>query len=258
MLYYKSNQSDAFMATREWRKCDCCGSDVYRVVYNYRKQRPVNNFFCNTKCKGVWQKQQRENLGFTKEWLTYEYIILGKGANEIAKDIGRDPKRVWEWIRDYGIPTRKRGSDPNQHFKKGQESAFKGKHHTESAKKKLSLAQSKNSAWRGKFGKEHPRYGLKPKCYKGGISPERQSVYGSREWKDAVKAVWKRDNATCQNCGKHKSNHRDIDFDIHHIVSFANKELRCEPSNLVLLCEPCHYWVHSSKNTEKKFIKEIN
>jgi len=33
-------------------------------------------------------------------------------------------------------------------------------------------------------------------------------------------------------------------------------ETRCDINNLVLLCESCHYWVHSSANTNKEFIHE--
>jgi 5-methylcytosine-specific restriction endonuclease McrA len=68
--------------------------------------------FCNTSCKGEWQRKQRESLGFTREWLIEQYIVRNRSASEIASDIGRDSKRVWEWIRDYGIPRRPRGHNP--------------------------------------------------------------------------------------------------------------------------------------------------
>lgn len=101
---------------------------------------------------------------------------------------------------------------------------------------------------KGRKGADHP-------VWKGGHTPERIAFYGTTEWKEAVKAVWKRDNATCQRCGLHKSEARDIDYDIHHIVGFANAELRSAVSNLVLFCEPCHYWVHSRENNNKEWIK---
>ena len=41
----------------------------------------------------------------------------------------------------------------------------------------------------------------------------------------------------------------------HHVASFAVVELRMEVSNLVLLCEPCHYWVHGADNTLREFIE---
>jgi hypothetical protein len=93
--------------------------------------------------------------------------------------------------------------------------------------------------------------------WKGGVTAERQSFYSSDEWKAVVSKVWKRDNATCQNCGKHKSSYRDLPFDIHHIVTFMCRTLRAEITNLVLLCEDCHYWVHSGSNIGKKFLLPI-
>lgn len=244
------------MGARAKVNCCMCGKEVVRVTWHYAKNRPITIFFCGIRCKGDWQVKQREELGYTKEWLEHQYLTLEKGAPDIAAEIGRDSKRVWEWLKFYGIPTRGRGQDARQHFKPGQESAFKGKRHKLETKELFRQQKLENPTLKGRFGKDHPRFGLRPKSWKGGITPERQSVYGTREWKTAVKAVWARDNATCQRCGLHKSDAIGIDFDIHHIVGFENRALRCEPSNLVLLCEPCHYWVHSRENQGNLFIGE--
>ena len=80
--------------------CSKCGCEIERWIINPVTKKPIKNFFCDTKCKGVWQTEQRESLGFTKEWLINEYVNKGKSANQIAKEIGRDSKRVWEWMRD--------------------------------------------------------------------------------------------------------------------------------------------------------------
>lgn len=82
----------------------------------------------------------------------------------------------------------------------------------------------------------------------------------SDEWKESVKAVWARSDAKCERCGK---DHRTIDrkiesFDIHHIISFQVREYRTIISNLVLLCEPCHYFVHSRKNVNREFLEKEN
>lgn len=216
------------------------------------------NFFCDAKsCKAKWQIGEREKLGYTKEWLEHQYIELGKTANQIAKEIGRDPKRVWEWIRNYGLETRSRGSYVLNQFPKGREPWSKGKHLSDETKQKIREGQIKNSHLRGKFGKDHPRFGLRPKSWKGGIAGLRQTVYGTHKWKECVKAVWKRDDATCQRCNLRKNNAKEIPFDIHHIVSFEVAELRTEVSNLVLMCEPCHYWAHTKKNQPNQFIKEL-
>lgn len=34
--------------------------------------------------------------------------------------------------------------------------------------------------------------------------------------------------------------------------------LRTSIENLILLCEPCHYWVHSKANSKKEFIDDAS
>ena len=241
--------------------CTWCNKSINRQIWNYGKNRPIEIFFCDNVCKGSWQKNQRELLGFTKEWLISEYHEKRKSANQIAREVGRDTKRVWEWIRDYGIETRPRGTDYGNLFIKGQESAFKGMIHTEETKenlKKISLKDGRvpflkdGKHWLQHDDAVHPNW-------KGGVTPDRQAVYSSEEWVDAVKEVWARDNATCQRCTKkHNTKEARGTFHIHHIVSFMVKPLRTEPSNLILLCRPCHLWVHSNKNENNHFIEEYH
>ncbi len=235
-------------------KCSLCGNEL-------KRQLVAKNHFCDRSCKGVWQTQQREALGFTKDWLIDEYINKKKSANQIASEVKRDPKRVWEWIVNYGIETRSRGSEVKNHFKKGQESAFKGKKHTEENKQKIREIRLKDGGVPYLKDGVHwlKAYQRKPASWRGGITPDRQAFYASDEWSSVVKEVWKRDNAICQKCGKHHNTEESRGkFHIHHIVSFTNKELRAELSNLILLCRQCHLWVHSNQNVNKEFINEIN
>jgi hypothetical protein len=237
--------------------CSTCGKQLKRWLINPETKKQIANFFCDTKCKGDWQRKQRENLGFTKEWLEHQYLVLGKSAVDIGKEIGRNSKGVWTWINDYGIPKRPRGHLISNLVMDG--SSFRGKKHTEETKKKLSdmaLADGRvpwgkgnDPSWKGKTGEMHP-------SYKGGLTPDRQAFYSSVEWVEVVKQVWKRDNAICQRCGKHHNTAQSRGtFHIHHIESFMNKERRAELDNLVLLCKPCHLFVHSKKNVDKQFLK---
>jgi len=196
----------------------------------------------------------------TESWLRAEYVDKKRTANDIAKEVCKDAKTIWSWLKKFNIPTRPRGGDSSSgSFKKGQARPA-GWKHSEKTKKKLKeiaiadgrlpWGKSNEPYWRGKTGEQHP-------SYKGGLTPERQSVYSSTEWVEAVKAVWSRDKATCQCCGKlHNTTEARGTFHIHHIVSFQVKELRTEPSNLVLLCKDCHKFIHSKKNASKQFIKE--
>lgn len=244
---------------RQKTQCSECGAEIVRVIWNYGKNRPIENSFCNNTCKGAWQVKKRESLGYTEEWLRSEYIDKGKSANQIAREINRDPKRVWEWMRDYGIPIKPRGSDYGNLFVQGGDGAFKGKTHTDENKayfRELRLQDGRVPYLKdGKHWLHHE--GAVSPNFRGGISPDRQAFYATDEWKSAVKAVWKRDNATCQICKVHHNLIReDVKFHIHHIVSFIEKATRAEPSNLVLLCRPCHLWVHSRKNVNKLFLEK--
>lgn len=245
------------MTARKEVKCSQCQNALIRVVWNYAKNRMITEFFCDNKCKADWQIGQREKLGFTKEWLISEYSNKGKSANQIAREIGRDPKRVWEWIKSYGIETRSRGTDYGQNFKQGCVSAFLGMKHSKETKQKIREKRLYDGHvpylkdgihWLKHEGAISPNW-------KGGISPERQSFYSSIEWIESVKKIWKRDNATCQMCGKnHNEELNRGNFHIHHIDSFMFKETRADVNNLVLLCKECHRFVHSRKNIEKLFL----
>lgn len=238
-------------------ECTQCKKSILRITWNYAKQRPMTSFFCDNTCKGLWQKAQRENLGYTKEWLFNEYVTLGKSANEIASDIGRDSKRVWEWITDYGIETRKRGSVLENQFKKGEESIFKGMKHSDESKELIRKARLKDGRLPCMINGVHwlHHYNVRSPAWRGGITPERQAFYSSIEWRNVIKKVWERDNATCQRCGKHHNEAKNRGtFHIHHIVSFMVVNLRAELSNLVLLCKECHLFVHSKENKDKSFI----
>lgn len=238
-------------------ECSFCQSELLRYELNPNTKKPISNFFCDKYCKGEWQRKQKELVGYTKEWLIEEYINKKRSANSIAKEINRDPKRVWEWIKDYGIETRSRGHSTDHLPKDG--SSFKGMKHTKETKDKIRRCRLQDGHvpylkdgihWLKHEGAVSPKW-------KGGITPDRQKVYSSEEWSESVKAVWSRDNATCQRCGKnHNITKNRGTFHIHHIVSFMVEELRTDVTNLVLLCSECHIWVHSNKNKTKEFIKE--
>ena len=137
-----------------------------------------------------------------------------------------------------------------------------GKHHSEATKKLLSDQRKgivpswmcgKNSHLYGKVGSLNPQW-------KGGITPERERLYKTKEWKKIYRAVLERDKFKCVYCNTpikpiQKGNKKVNNLCVHHIASFTEyKDLQCDVNNLVLLCRKCHYWVHSSKNVDKKYL----
>lgn len=193
-----------------------------------------------------------------KELLTELYINQQLDMVQIGASVGKDPKTVWHWMKKLGVPTRSRGGHSGHEFKKGQPSAFKGKKHTEENKEKV--RQRRLMDGHVPYLKDGIHWlkhkGAKSPNWQGGLTPERQMVYSSPMWIALVKEVWQRDNATCQKCG---ADHRSVDkskikFHIHHKVSFQKKAWRYEIENLVLLCGPCHRWVHSKLNVDKELL----
>lgn len=257
---------------RQKVKCTLCEAALIRVIWNYGRNRPIEIFFCDNACKGEWQRRQREALGFTREWLIDQYVSQEKDANQIGREIGRDGKRVWEWIVDYGIPTRPRGHNVGQLPKDG--SSNRGRIFSDAVRARMAEAQQKRIRPERKTKPPKVKKERKPPflingvhwlktvkredhpSWKGGITPDRQSFYSSLEWKDLVVSVWHRDDAKCQKCGL---DHRVIDrskvkFHIHHIDSFMIKDRRAVLDNLVLLCDKCHRWVHGKKNKDRIFL----
>lgn len=238
--------------------CSHCGKEVIKKM-----KTKTGRYYCDINCKSEWQRNQKP---VDKEWLYKKYVVEELSANDIAKIVKRNPKRVWEWLRDYGIKTRPRGTGwenkPDFSFwKHGKSSPFKGKKHTDAFKEEQRKRRLKDGRvpYLTKEGTHYMRgrKGALHHGYKGGSTPERQSVYSSINWRDAVKKVWKRDDAICQKCGldNRDVNREETKFHIHHMYSFTTcKHLQTNPDNLILLCENCHRWVHSNENKNGEFI----
>jgi 5-methylcytosine-specific restriction endonuclease McrA len=172
-----------------------------------------------------WRKPQpfRE-----KEWLEEHYIRLGMSTGEIAGIFGVTDCAILFWMRRHGIQRR-------------------------------TVSESRKLKHWGSVGADNPMWNRKGELnpnWKGGITTDRQAFYASQEWKDACSFVWNREKATCQRCFLLHDESPDMPFHIHHIVPFSDKELRADPTNLALLCEVCHQFVHSRRNTEMEYLKK--
>lgn len=236
--------------------CANCDAPFLRRLFRPKDSTPITNFFCDKKCKGKWQMDQKP---YGEAWLRQKYEVERLTAPDIAKIVGRNSKQVWHWLKGYGIQTRSRGSYEHLHFVAGGPGSFTGCVHTPEAKAKLRAARLADGHfpkdngrpyWEGKVGDRHP-------SWTGGCTPERQALYASRQWKDACKATWHRADAKCERCGLDSrlviSGERR--FAIHHVVSFKVRELRAELSNLRLLCRTCHLHIHSRANTTSELLR---
>jgi len=161
-----------------------------------------------------------------KEWLEDQYWNKNRSAMDIANMFGVTENAIFYWLDKHNI------------------------------KRRLISETRKNKHW-GSSGVDNPMWNKKGELnpnWKGGVTPERQEFYVSQEWRKACSEVWKRDKATCQRCGIKKEG--DMPFHIHHIRSFEVEEMRAKIDNLILLCEACHYWVHSRRNVNNEYIQE--
>jgi len=161
-----------------------------------------------------------------RAWLLENYVVKQRSTGDIARDFGATDAAILFWLRKHGIERR-------------STSAARGI-------KRWGASGSDNPMW-NKRGELNPRW-------LGGVTPQRQAFYTSAAWKAACASVWKRDKAACRRCGLLRSDGQDMPFHIHHVVSFANSALRADPSNLVLLCEACHHFVHSRGNVAREFL----
>jgi len=108
---------------------------------------------------------------------------------------------------------------------------------------------------KGKQNGMYGRIGILNPNWKGGVSPLRQTLYCRSVWKEKIKEIFKRDNWTCQNCGY--KNSTDKKLVVHHIKTWAEyPKLRFENSNLITLCEECHWKRHSKDGTAKRFVSK--
>lgn len=205
----------------------------------------------------TWNLPGRHPAPIERDWLYQKYIVEELGMPEIGKILGKDPKTILYWMRKYDIPTRARGHN-TEYLRKGQPKGYRHSPETIEKIRQDTIAKGKvpylknGEHWlKGKRGAAVPNW-------KGGITPERQKVYNTKKWGKVANKVWQRDNAICQRCSLdyRAVDRSEIQFHVHHIVSFADKKLRFELNNLVLLCSDCHYWVHGKENTEGLFLAD--
>lgn len=187
-----------------------------------------------------------------KEWLYQKYVVENLSTYDIGKIVDRNPKRIYEKLRDFGIPTRPRGQNlkGEDNYMAGENviNPFFNKKHTDETKKILSEKAKISKPWlKGENNGMYGATGDKNPMYKDGSSPLRQRMYVRGEGKDFLKSILKRDGYKCRRCGAEKKGRKSLH--VHHVIPWAgNEDLRFDANNVLVLCGACHRWVHSSKN----------
>jgi len=147
-------------------------------------------------------------------------------------------------------------------FKKGHSligGGFKNKKHLEKSKEKTRL-----------FNLGRPNLktqGLKHWNWKGGITDLRNQIYNSSQWKQWRRAVFERDNYTCQECNAKSGNGKTIRLEAHHnhkgfsqllienhietLEDASNCNALWDIDNGKTLCDKCHNLTKKGCNTLK-------
>lgn len=93
-----------------------------------------------------------------------------------------------------------------------------------------------NKHWKQSEITVSKRRGYKNSAWKGGITPINTAIRNSEPYQEWRKEVFKRDDFTCQDCGK-----RGVELHADHIKPFAYfPALRLDLQNGKTLCKPCH------------------
>lgn len=160
------------------------------------------------------------------EWLRENYTRLQRSTGDIARQFGVTDVAILFWLRRHKIARR-------------------------------TVAEARKIKRWGSFGSDNPMWNRKGELnpnWRGGLTPARQAFYASAEWRKACATVWKRDGARCRRCDHGRHDSPDLPLHVHHVVSFADADLRADTANLVLLCEVCHRFVHSRRNVHRELL----
>jgi len=152
-----------------------------------------------------------------REWLKREYWDRQRSASEIAGDFGITENAILYWLDKLHVPRR-------------------------------SVSEARAIKHWGAIGEDNPMYGItgpdNPN-WKGGVTPERQALYSSIEWRAIEAEARARACGICHRCGAKEPSNAKRRFHLHHIEGFQDApEKRCDLDNLELLCPKCHAAAH--------------
>lgn len=84
--------------------CIECGAALMRRLHHPVTHERLQFYVCDRQCKAAHQRRQRP---VTNDWLVQKYVVERLNCTQISKLVNRNPKRVWEWIKDAGIEPRR-------------------------------------------------------------------------------------------------------------------------------------------------------
>ena len=191
------------------KQCQTCGKD-FEKKYGVSKKKWETMKYCSNPC--INKGRVSKFKGMTNRLTLEQKLHLSKVLKGRTTNTGRTHFKKGTTI---GLATQ---------FKKGDTSYWKGK-------KNPHFAGSNNPRW------------------KGGVTPEHKKIRWSQKYKKFRDEIFKRDNYTCQKCGRKRKVGDRVILNAHHKKSFADyPELRFVKSNVKTLCEECHNKIRLKNN----------
>lgn len=243
--------------------CPVCNKAFYAKPHRIKEHK---NLYCSQRCHYQHKPVlilEKTTEQYSESWqeLIYKWYVVDKiPVRQITKRLDLTNRIIPKALRFLNIPQR----SPHDRItlqwigneKRKKENAkrmsnlFKGKPVWNSGLTKESHPSiNRQAKWM--IGSNNPMYGIRGKnhhCYKSGkYTAEKKRFWSTSEYQQWRKAVYERDNYTCQKCGDNKGGN----LNAHHIKSFVDyPRLRYVVSNGITLCEKCHIFIHSSIQPE--------
>lgn len=209
-------------------QCDYCGRFYHKHWNNYiqeNKKSIIHKDACN-KCKHLKAKESVENTYGVKNVFQLDDIKRKIAETNIDRYGAKNPFQS-EIIKNKIVETNMQ--------KYGTKSAMQNHDVQEQARKTCMEKYGVSTYLKFFNGK-----GEKNTRWKGGVARKRSERF-TIEYIYWRKAVYHRDNYTCQCCGVHGS----TDLNAHHIMNWKdNPDLRFDVNNGITLCESCHLLFH--------------
>lgn len=213
--------------------CEECGK--YRVL-SFQSYHELCRF-----CTSKGERSSRYIKPAPKEDLERLYLVEKQIPDKIGVLYNVSGVTIKKWLKKYNIPIRSykeahtlvdmSGENNPMYGRTGELAPAFGRHgtkhymfgkqHSDKTKRKISRPGATNPAWRG------------------GITPWRNQMYKSQVYQSWRKAVFERDNYTCQMCGD-DTGHNLQAHHIRPVRHHKNDLLLFDMNNGITLCKECH------------------